>query len=385
MTDASDLSQAQRFPLASLRRYLAIHGWSQDPNISRVLDLYSLNSGEMGRLGILVPRNTDHADSVRRIAEALRTLAQLESRSIQDVSADVRSVSVDVWRSVLPDAVVLYDSVRLDVAESFVKNAKGLLAAAATTEANPKPFFGRTTKAAVIYSDDCRFAHTFRGSFGFAIESPVDANFSPSMPGVDELPPLPRRVMQRMARGIKQVARAGRERDPNVIAENFETGFSANMCEDFVDLMEATSGSTLVFNFAFSPEWRTPADIKGVESIQLSPVHIDLVKDAARQLRLQEFERKQVIVGRVVRLESESDPSDLFKPEADREIVVQWNSEDFGQIRVRVVLPGAEYLEALGAHGRGQWISIEGTIDRQGRYWLLLDPRNFRIIPQVGP
>ena len=67
-------------------------------------------------------------------------------------------------------------SVRLDIAEAFLKNAKGLLAAAATTEVSPKPFFGRVTKAAVVYSDDCRFAHTFRGSFGFAIESPVEAN-----------------------------------------------------------------------------------------------------------------------------------------------------------------------------------------------------------------
>ena len=318
----------------------------------------------------------------RRIAEALRTISQVEGRPIDLVISDVRSVGVDVWRAVVPDPLVHHDSVRLDIAEAFLKNAKGLLAAAATTEVSPKPFFGRVTKAAVVYSDDCRFAHTFRGSFGFAIESPVEANFSPSMPGVEEFAPLSRRIMQRLARGIQQVARAGLEQDPRVITENYRTGFSANMCEDFVDLMGSVGGSSLGFEFVFSPEWRPPVDVSPVVKIELSPVHVELAKEAARQLRLQEFERHQIVVGRVVRLESENDPSDLFKPEGDREIMIQWNSSDFGQIRVRVVLSAQEYLEALKAHGQGQSVSISGLIDRLGRYWVLLEPTQFRVVSQ---
>ncbi len=264
MTDASDLSQAQRVPLASLRRYLAIHGWSQDPNISRVLDLYSLNSGEMGRLEILVPRNTDHADGVRRIAEALRTLAQLEFAIDTGCGCGRSVVSVDVWRSVLPDAVVLYDSVRLDVAgirSSKMRRAYWLPQRLRRLTLNPS-LVG--LQRLLLSTPTIVGLPTLLGGVSVLQSSRRSMQtLGRSMPGVEELPPLPRRVMQRMARGIKQVARAGRERDPNVIAEKFETGFSANMCEDFVDLMEATSGSTLVFNFAFSPEWRTPADLKG--------------------------------------------------------------------------------------------------------------------------
>ncbi len=222
-----------------------------------------------------------------------------------------------------------------------------------------------------------------RASFGFAIESPLVPNTNPSMPGVEELAPLSRRIMQRLARGIKQVARAGRERDTRIITENYSTGFSANMCEDFVDLMESVSGNPLGFEFAFSPEWRPASDVSAVLRIELPPIYVELVKDAARQLRLQEFERRQTVVGRVVRLESENDPSDLFTPVGDREIMIQWNSDDFGQIRVRVVLSAEQYLEALKAYAQGQFVSISGLIDRIGRYWVLLETSNFHVVPQA--
>jgi hypothetical protein len=81
--------------------------------------------------------------------------------------------------------------------------------------------------------------------------------------------------------------------------------------------------------------------------------------------------------GRVVRLET--DPSDLFEP-GDREILVQWASNDFGNIRVRVTLPPEQYLASLEAHGKGQSVSVSGLIDRQGRSWLLLDPRDFEVL-----
>lgn len=66
--------------------------------------------------------------------------------------------------------------------------------------------------------------------------------------------------------------------------------------------------------------------------LELEPKHTELVKDAAKRLRLQEFERNQTVVGRVERLETETDfdPSDLFQ-EGDREIAIYWNSKDLGQ------------------------------------------------------
>jgi hypothetical protein len=358
---------------------LVLHGWSQTQNVRSGFDLFTIAADHSTKLELLLPQKSSNADAIRRMNDALRTIAQLESRDLTSLVEDVRAVGIDVWRSIVPDALVTYEAVRLAIAEEFIKNARGLLAAAATTESSPKPFFGRITKVAAAYADDCRFGHTFRGSFGFSIESPVAPNLSPSLPTVEENPPLERRIMQRIARGVNYIAQAGVEGDPAIIFDNYQTGFSANMCEDFVDLMGAVGGQSLGFEFSFSPEWRPPSDITGKVHVELAPVHVELVKDAARQMRLQEIERNQTVIGRVVRLETDLNPSDLFE-QGDREIAIHWISKDFGPIRVRLTLPADQYLAALDAHGQGRTVSVSGLIDRQGRYWYLRDPANFSVI-----
>jgi hypothetical protein len=371
--------QAKGVPLLSLRRYLILHGWRHADDIRKGYDLFALRDASVGTLEFVLPQSESHPDARRRVADALRILIQYEDREPALVVSDVRAVGIDVWRSVVPDALVTYEAVRLDIAQRFVFNAKELLAAAATTEASPKPYFSRVTKNGMNYARECRFGHTFRGSFGFTIESPVAENLSPTMPGVEEHAPLERRIMQRIARGINDIAQAGKAGDPALIFDNYKTGFSANMCDDFVELMDVVGGQSLGFEFSFSPEWRPAADVVSKAKVELAPVHVELVKDASRRLRLREFDRNRVVTGRVVRLETEVDPSDLFEA-GEREIGIQWNTDEFGSIRVRVTLSPGEYQTAVDAHGKGRTVSVKGLLDKVGRYWYLREPTDFSVL-----
>jgi hypothetical protein len=58
----------------------------------------------------------------------------------------------------------------------------------------------------------------------------------------------------------------------------------------------------------------------------IAAVHAEIAQDAAKKLRLQDFERNQTVIGRVVRLQSQSDPSNLFDDGGDREISIYWDS-----------------------------------------------------------
>jgi hypothetical protein len=66
------------------------------------------------------------------------------------------------------------------MAANYIAGVKTLLAATATTEMHPLPHFLRVRKEATDYAETCQFAHTFRGSFGFTIESPVCPNVAPT-------------------------------------------------------------------------------------------------------------------------------------------------------------------------------------------------------------
>jgi hypothetical protein len=64
-------------------------------------------------------------------------------------------------------------------------------------------------------------------------------------------------------------------------------------------------------------------------------------------------------------------------PDGDREITVQWESDDLGEIDVRIPLTPADYLRAVEAHGKGREVSISGTLERRGRLWVLTSLSEF--------
>ena len=99
-----------------------------------------------------------------------------------------------------------------------------------------------------------------------------------------------------------------------------------------------------MFSFSFSPEWRADAELVQAKQFAVSMKHVEVLRAAAKILRTQFSSRQETVSGRVVRLASEGDPSDLLNPMGERQIAVQWSSEDLGEIHVRVALSAFDYL-----------------------------------------
>lgn len=183
--------------------------------------------------------------------------------------------------------------------------------------------------------------------------------------------------MERFARGVRAVCNAVETDDITALVDSVKSGFSANACEQFAKLIEETSLGGLVFSFAFSPEWRPPVELVGVRDLSVGPRHDEVTKAAAKELRQQVQPRAETVFGRVVRLESNADPSDLLNPMGEREIAIQWSSEEIGDLQVRVSLGAVDYLLALDAHREGRPIRFSETLERRGRRWVLSNPTNF--------
>jgi hypothetical protein len=310
-------------------------------------------------------------DYLRLVRSALRTLSDLQERETDKIIADIRLVGFDVMRSRIPNAVVVDDTILIEVAKGYINGVRGVLAATATTEMQPDPFFLRVRKEASQYADACRFGHTFRGSFGFTVESPVLPNDEPGLPIVDQDAPFSRRVMERMVRGVSAVVEAVSRDDITYLVTNAKLGFGANSCEAFADLIENTSPGGLAFNFAFSPEWRAAPELVQAKEFFVGQQHVEATRSAAKQMRLEPLARIEVVIGRVVRLESDADPSDLLNPTGEREIVIQWRSRENDELHIHVTLDAADYLLALEAHREGRPVAAEGTLEKRGRIWIL--------------
>jgi hypothetical protein len=380
-------------PPGLLRRYLVLQKWrSADapakppvipdrlkslaavfmgtPIRERAFDRYVHSAGRMGEIEIVLPRLPQDTDLPRHIESAILTLSKVERRSPEDVIASIRAIGFDRVSSRVPDALVINDAIHLEIAADHIRDMKNLLAATATTELRPNAYFLRVSPKATEYADHCRFGHTFRGSFGFTIESPLVANDAPTLPMVDEDPPFERRVIQRFARGVQSVCEAAEADDTNAITESVATGFSANACELFAKLIEETSPGGLLLSFAFSPEWRAAPDLERQVEFQVNTKHIEVTRAAAKVMREKPLSRPETVSGRVIELHSDN-PLDLLSTNSGSTIVVMWNSEDLGEIPVLVPLSPTDYLTAVDAHKVGRAVKASGTLERKGRTWIL--------------
>jgi hypothetical protein len=376
--DDNDIFAVKRASLDSIRRYLQLKGWHESSTRSEMTSLFTLAISKDDTIELPLPTRRDFSDADRLLTDALRTLSQLDDREVPLILDDINAIGFDRIRSIIPDELVRSDTIDLNIAGEFISRARQLITTTATTELEPSAFFGRVTREAVSYTDRCRFGHTFRGSFGFTIESPIVRNDEPSLSVVDPVPPFERRVVQRLVRGFNTIKLAEISENPSVIAENFRTGFNANMCDALLDLLKKTT-DRLKFEIAWSPEWQPASDISQSNAFAIKPSTVELVQDAARSLRRVETARNYTVVGKVIRLKSEHNPADLLDLSSPREVVLQWNSADFGLLNVKMVLSPPDYIIALEAHRLGQLISVSGQLERIGRSWILSGPGNVKL------
>jgi len=304
-----------------------------------------------------------------------------ENRGFADVIQSILRIGYDVVRSSIPSEQVRDDSIRLNAATEFVANMRGLLAATATTEQKPLPYFGRLLKDSVQFADSCRFGHTYRGSFGFVVESPLPE--AEPMPLLTDYPDIPfeRRVIQRLARGIGHVVAANAAQDLTIVTDAVRTGFSANGCELLAELIEKVSPGGVRFSFDLSPAWSVAREMDSA-TFSVDIAHAEVCRLAARELRRDDTRVPVDLSGRVVRLQNQTDPTDLSSKTGEHEIMVLWASRDFGDIQVRVNLAPADYLTAVNAHGAGRPVWISGALTKAGRQWFLSEPHNFTVPTQ---
>lgn len=390
------MSDQLTVPLGLLRRYLTFHGWRRSEHVAatgaaleghsyadtffrersngqRNVDVYILREEGLEDIELAVPRTLESRDAARRVAGAIETLSQLEARDRLQIITDVRAIGFDVVKSRVPDDLVFDDTIHLNQAVNYTANIKKLLAASATTELRPDLYYGRVKKEAAQYADQCRFGHTFKGSFGFTIESPVTPNEEPAFPGMEQQPPFERRVVQRIARGIGVIRDAVRGQDPGIVVGGYEAGFSANMCDEFADLIEQTAPSGMGFGFAFSPEWPT----QPIAELWVGPQHVEMSRVAAKSMRERPTMQPVDVSGRIVRLQNQADPQDLLDQTHEREIILYWKGEEFGEMNVRMSLAPPEYLAAAEAHLQGHEVRAHGRLERRGRVWWLVEVTNF--------
>ncbi|KTR08577.1 hypothetical protein NS365_01175 [Aureimonas ureilytica] len=361
-----------RLQKRSLIRFLEKNGWSARTSKDGALKKFTYKDEKLsGDVNVIIDIRPTVAVTAKQYFDIVTTISQVYDSTIDAIVEKIKSISFDIIYSKIPDEYVSDKSIKLGTANQFIICMRSILAATATTEAGEGRSFPRNKKEATQYADDCRFGHTFEGSFGFTVESPIGFNDTPELFDLPSAAPFGRRVVSRLAEGLQcyEVAVLERSIDP-LVSEG--SGLSSNMCDELAAILEDTNLSKVEFSFEFSPEWTTPAISKD-RSFSLEIGHLELLRDASNRLRATEKPKQCSIVGRITQLKTESNPSDLLDLKNERDVLVSWDSPEYGHIRVLMKLNPVDYLEAANAHMAGKFIVADGVLSKSGRSWVLSD------------
>jgi len=358
-------------------RYLQHAGWLAS-DFGRKLNRVFYQDENPDPVEIFFGRHVDPEEKRKEVFFALKTISEFYERTMVDVSDDIKSLTYDQITSKIPNEYVVNDTIQLHVASQYINQMRGFLASSATTELTGERHFKRTRKEAIEYSERCRFGHTFRGSFGFLIESPVGLNDTPSLELGEEPLPLNRRIVERIAVGLSAYSEAVETQNPGAIVRQGD-GFSANMCDAMADVIEETDVSKMVIGIKLSPEWRSE---KLAQRLTFSVEHknVELLRTAAKSMRVDEKPRPVTVFGRIRRVETDGNPADLLDDPEPKEIEINWASGDDTLLHVRLMLPNKDYSDACDAHKSGKPVSVSGMLKRVGRTWRLENPENFKVI-----
>lgn len=372
----------QNILLSDIARYLHRNTWISVKPYKKGIQVFQ---GPMALNGdpleIVLPTDEQAYDREIYIQSALDLLSALNEQTPENIAQEIRGYGRDVLHIRNPHHGP-YGTIKLNLAALQIPSIKYLLAYTACAEDdNPRPNYPAISDRAATIVRNFEFAHTERRSFGFAIEAPVGdqqeltifsdpellnqpKSLNPELFDTQKyiIPPIERRVMERLIRGLTSLQQALLRHDYLHIVREYPSGLNANMCRAMLQMSDRHK-VPLEYSIQWSPKIPPSSDVADFE-----PIIIDsdacLYLDAARE-ELKKFPSQEIsIIGNVTGLISKDDP--MGSIETPRLVMIKGLKRDSTSVNVAVMLSIEDYVLAHDAHINWRFIEISGELSRVG-------------------
>jgi hypothetical protein len=306
----------------------------------------------------------------------MEDLARLGARGPAEVLRDVKATATDVVRLGIDSPLTRDGRIPVEAGRRVYEAARNLLLASACSVLDPRPVYAsRKPEEAMDVLRNARFGQTEVGSFVLSIECSVPPRLSPSAEPDEDDPgaPLERRTCMMLAQALASAETASRESAASNKLEPFrdrvDEGVSANLCEAVAELFAAAEADRLRAAFSFAS--RRPVRQAITRNVVFSADRVELLREAARELRLTSVLPAIEAEGPVVRLSS---PLATYGGDIVMQAVIEGRSRT-----LRVHLEADDYQKAVTAHRDGALLRCTGDLAREGRSWVLRNPRGLAI------
>lgn len=384
MKSENRTTQSKAVHYLDLLAYLTYKDWQLiDDSKSKFIVFTGPKDTTSDPIEIVLLRKQDAHEQSIYIANALEILAAIEETPPWELTEDINNINRDNLRIRMLD-IDSGDAIPLKTAAQQIYDLKQLVAYAALSEVDQKPFYVNSQRpeaknAIAAY----RFGHTFRGSFGFSIETPKMLEFHnykqlsllPEMVADKANVSMWRKVMERIVRGLGLVEAATRQQEPKIIIDNYRVGLNANMCQALANML-TDKRQSLEYTIRWAPlKIPDASDLQRPHAILLNEPAYYQLEYAANQLL--EMEPEEVTVkGLVIELSAKESPLIL---DTSRVVKIRWHDESENKMyEATAVLNRDDYMIAIEAHEYWTPIQISGRLKREKQKWTFISYTDFR-------
>ena len=368
-----DSEALRRVSPTILRAYLEARGWVQEETWRNRILVWSITQNEQVK-EILAPLREQTDAYAVRISETIALLAEIEGRSQLNVYYDVLGAGADVIQLRSLNGVgqtgwTLGESV------DFLTRARDLIMAAARAAERPGQlaYRGRPSGEVTDYVRGVRPLPGYETGPELTLHSHVPAGYGVQLDMGDPVrAPFPRRATIALNTGLHEAVRkaesvVGGEGIADAFGEAAPQTASANLCEAVAALAYRGHGVGVSLSWAGVRAAEAPnSEFVFTESAA------DVLTEGATLLRRNSPFPDAHVTGEIVRLDRQS------QEEFDGQAVVLYQLDD-RPVALHVQFDINDRDEVLRAFRDGIEISLDGDIYRQGRQYVLREPRNFTV------
>ncbi|MCC4771048.1 hypothetical protein FXV91_12990 [Methanosarcina sp. DH2] len=358
--------------------YLQQTGWSKADEKDGAVKYYFSIDG-VNKVPLTVP-NPNASDFQFRLRDLIRVLEAVEKKGRKEIIESINNVDKDVWKiSIAKDSAI--NSLSVSSFEKIIKNLKNLIEYSASAEQVAKPYFEQSLSTGKSYSKKCRIGHTFRGSYGITIETPVEEpiNDTENYAQKDQYTPIGRKVTERIFRSLKLIEQ---EKYIEDLTSLYEESINGNICVALRNLLELSEGD-IEYAVNFSPIWDAPKEMVENPKVCIKHSNISYLNEIYEKLH-QEYETitNCTVIGTIIELKHIFNEED----ESDYNIRILGHRAESQENDYHITLKKGDYLKACLIHTdsvkikKNKLIEVSGNLRRTKNKWFIDSYSNFNEI-----
>lgn len=380
-------------PYSNLSIYLEKNGWIVD-EVRGTSKIYSNRSNYSNQLEpdfkitLLLPdKNTKKIE--KYLSRVLNTLSDFEGRKQDDIIESIVNVDKDIWKISLAKGVNA-GSLELNDVEEIIKSIKNLFSYSASSEQGAKPYFEKSLSTGKAFVKECKFGHTYMGSFGFTIITPIaqidDAQYKKLETGIDDEPsiPLGRKISERVLKSLHLV---DKEEEIEDVTRAYEKTLNANMCTALKRLLEI-SKADMEYSVQFSPLCEISPEMREKSKICIRHSGINYLETIHKKMYTEyELIKDFILRGNIKELKGKKSKGD--DNESDYNVIILGDIGNRDGEKVHITLNEKDYIKACELHKESikrkkeKLIKISGNLRRTKQKWYLDSYSNFEEIKDI--